>query len=240
VWIDLNNNGVFDANEQIFSHRGTVQGQGTSETHTGIITPTQILGAVKNTYLRMRITADFVGSAEPTPTSQLAYGQAEDFWVMVAAIPPMTFGNVLATIANKNLTINWTTQQEVYSDRFEIEASKDGMNFTKIGEVKSTANDNSITDLSYTFTGTVSDVSKLLGVSMMALLLGAGFSYRKQKRITKLFVTGGFLCMIFLFAASACKKNNIPKQDTSYFIRIKQIGKDGSFIYSNIVTSVKK
>jgi hypothetical protein len=235
AWIDFNNNGVFDATEQVLNH----QGLSVPETHTGTITPTQLLGAVKNTYLRMRVTADWSGATEPTPTGQLAYGQAEDFWVMISAAPPMTFSNVSATIANKTLTVNWATQQEMYSDRFEIEASKDGTNFTKIGEVKSMANDNNIKDLSYSFNAPVSDVSKLLGISMMVLLLSAGFSYRKQKRFTKLFVMFGFICFIALFAASSCKKNNVPKQDTGYNIRVKQISKDGSFIYSNTVQSVK-
>ncbi len=75
AWIDWNNDGVFDdINERIL----TVTSALTSSV-SFFVPPT----AVMNTPLRLRISADYDFSAAPTPCSNLDYGQAEDYTVIV-------------------------------------------------------------------------------------------------------------------------------------------------------------
>jgi len=75
AWIDFNNDGIFnDVSERVFT--------ATSQYNTSgnIIIPT---GAVLNTQLRMRISADYDFSAAPTPCADLDYGQAEDYTIII-------------------------------------------------------------------------------------------------------------------------------------------------------------
>ncbi|PCH97287.1 MAG: hypothetical protein COB85_02855 [Bacteroidetes bacterium] len=75
VWIDYNNDSVFDdLTELIFSSDNKIG------THTGqiIISGT----AVVDTMLRMRVSSDFTGST-PTSCDTLTYGQSEDYGVMI-------------------------------------------------------------------------------------------------------------------------------------------------------------
>jgi hypothetical protein len=189
----------------------------------------------------MRITADWSGATEPGPTSQLMYGQAEDFWVMIPeAVLPVVFGSIEAKIINNIVMVNWTSEQETNNNRFEIEASKDGNNFVKIGEIKSLAEGNSSQAISYSFSKDIKEVSVLLGISIVALMLGAGFSYRRKKKLAQLLAIGGLICLMFLFATGSCKKAEVPLQTdkSKLFIRIKQIDTDGNFMYSKIVQAV--
>lgn len=86
VWIDYNNNGAFEEGELVVNSTSAVLASGAEITLTSNITPPA--GAVKNTYLRMRVIVDaatYSGSALPdfTSCSQLQYGQAEDYAVRI-------------------------------------------------------------------------------------------------------------------------------------------------------------
>lgn len=74
-WIDLNDNGVFSDNEQIINDQAF-------QTHHTFFTPP--INAVKDVPLRMRIMSEptFVGQIA-SPCSNLAYGQCEDYYVIV-------------------------------------------------------------------------------------------------------------------------------------------------------------
>lgn len=77
VWIDYNNNGIFDpVTELAFSSASTTIATGS------ISIP---ITAVLDTALRMRVSADFDGNAIPTPCGTLQYGQAEDYSVTIIA-----------------------------------------------------------------------------------------------------------------------------------------------------------
>ena len=72
VWIDYNNNGVFNANELVLADNAY-------QSHTGFVT---IPGsAVKNTRLRMRVSSD--ANNIPTACSDVTNGQVEDYWVEI-------------------------------------------------------------------------------------------------------------------------------------------------------------
>jgi len=78
-WIDYNNNGVFETSTEIiiFSN-GNVPNQ----LHTAsFIVPST---AVTNTSLRMRLSSDF--GVIPQPCTNLAYGQTEDFTVLISVL----------------------------------------------------------------------------------------------------------------------------------------------------------
>ncbi len=76
AWIDLNDNGTFDtATEQVLSQESVLNPS--SEVIIPANTPL-------NTPLRLRISADLdAGNPLPTPCSDLEYGQAEDYTVIV-------------------------------------------------------------------------------------------------------------------------------------------------------------
>src|SRR5688572_11252051 len=77
VWIDLNNNGAFDATaELVFTSTN-------AKTHTGNITIPVATSVVKNTVLRMRVSADNFVSQLPTPCSTPVYSQVEDYGIII-------------------------------------------------------------------------------------------------------------------------------------------------------------
>ncbi|WP_324677333.1 GEVED domain-containing protein [Hymenobacter sp. GOD-10R] len=77
AWIDLNNDGVFNAtSELVYSDLATGK-------HTGTITVPGT--AVVGTRLRLRIAADFFTSPVPTPCSTPDYSQTEDYSVTLSA-----------------------------------------------------------------------------------------------------------------------------------------------------------
>ncbi|MDH6251240.1 hypothetical protein M2347_000967 [Chryseobacterium sp. H1D6B] len=86
VWIDYNNNGAFEESELVVNNTSATLASGASVTLTNNITPPA--GAVKNTYLRMRVAVDaatYSSTVLPdfTSCSQLQYGQMEDYAVKV-------------------------------------------------------------------------------------------------------------------------------------------------------------
>lgn len=86
VWIDYNNNGAFEASELVVDNTSAVMTSGATNTVTTNITPPA--GAVKNTYLRMRVGVDAATyTSAPLPDfgacSQVQYGQMEDYAVRI-------------------------------------------------------------------------------------------------------------------------------------------------------------
>lgn len=86
VWIDYNNNGVFEASELVVDDMSAVLQSSGSKTVTMNITPPA--NAVTNTYLRMRVAVDAatyngVALADITACSQPQYGQVEDYAVRI-------------------------------------------------------------------------------------------------------------------------------------------------------------
>lgn len=98
VWIDYNNNGVFEDAELVVNNTSaTAMASGASVTLTNNITPPA--SAVKNVYLRMRVVVDaatYNSAVLPdfTSCSQVQYGQVEDYAVRIV--------DVLATSETKD------------------------------------------------------------------------------------------------------------------------------------------
>lgn len=97
AWIDFNNDGVFNnTTERVFT---ALSAQNTS----GNVTIPG--GAVLNTPLRMRVAADYDFSATPMPCTDLEFGQAEDYTIIITqnTNPP-----VAEFSANNTTTCNGT------------------------------------------------------------------------------------------------------------------------------------
>jgi len=68
------------------------------------------------------------------------YASASSSFVVL----PVTGMQLSATHCNKNICLEWTTQQEFNSNRFEIEKSTDAVSFLYKGQVTASGNSNSI------------------------------------------------------------------------------------------------
>ncbi|PKP46190.1 MAG: hypothetical protein CVT95_07335, partial [Bacteroidetes bacterium HGW-Bacteroidetes-12] len=111
AWIDFNNDGVFNnTTERVFTATSQINTSGS------VIIPT---GATLNTPLRMRVSADYDFSVAPTPCTDLDFGQAEDYTVIVtqnfnAPIAAFTFspnpscsGTVCFIDQSQNAPTSW-------------------------------------------------------------------------------------------------------------------------------------
>ncbi len=142
VFVDLNNDGVFQGGELLFSASGT-------NTISGTITIPNT--AVRNTLIRMRIVSDFNSvSSCSTPT----YGQVEDYGLLVTAnVLPVELVNFTGTNKGDKNILNWQTASELNNSHFVVQKSKDGQNFSHIGTVKGSGT--STTAHAYDFTDAV-------------------------------------------------------------------------------------
>lgn len=89
VWIDYNNNGVFEESELVANDLSASMASGARKVVTVGVTPPAT--ALKNTYVRMRVSVDaatFNGAvlADGTSCSQLQYGQVEDYAVRITGV----------------------------------------------------------------------------------------------------------------------------------------------------------
>lgn len=111
AWIDFNNDGVLnDVTERVFTSSSEL-------IHSGTVTIPN--GAVLNTPLRLRVAADYDFSAPPTPCTDIDFGQAEDYTIIIQAntSPPVAdftvndtlscTGVVSFTDLSTNLPIQW-------------------------------------------------------------------------------------------------------------------------------------
>ncbi|HRQ85453.1 MAG TPA: GEVED domain-containing protein, partial [Flavobacteriales bacterium] len=103
IWIDWNNDLVFDAAERVYN-AGTYVSSGTG---SFTIPAGQALGNY-----RMRVVANW-SATTPTPCGDLgsqAYGEAEDYTVQVVAPPPCTapLGVAVTLTSATSATLTWT------------------------------------------------------------------------------------------------------------------------------------
>ncbi len=64
-------------------------------------------------------------------------GDAARCATITMVVTPVKLTSFSASTQGCNLLVKWTTAQEINSDRFEIESSTDGINYEKIGQLKS-------------------------------------------------------------------------------------------------------
>ena len=151
---------------------------------------------------------------------------------------PVLFGEINATLKNGALQVNWSTLTENNNDHFEIEASTDGTKFTKIGAVLSRARKgNSSSPLQYEFSKKMSSIILSACMGILALCAVSMSCSRHKKARLLIFIVAGMSLGI-----AGCTKSSFPQQDknTGFYIRIKQVDKDGNFKTSKVVTVVRE
>jgi len=149
---------------------------------------------------------------------------------------PVTFGSISAVVKAGKLLVSWQTENETNNSHFEIEGSADGVHFIKITTIASKAeNGNSNTLLEYNWEA---GAEALAGITWIIVLIVLGMipitaKYRKP------------VLMLALILVSSCIYISCSKQadildagTEKYFIRIKQVDKDGGFKYSKAVEVV--
>ncbi|HMR82735.1 MAG TPA: cadherin-like domain-containing protein, partial [Niabella sp.] len=152
---------------------------------------------------------------------------------------PVDFGAVSAVFVNGQLVVNWSTLTESGNSYFDIEVSKDGTNFTKVGSVDSKANGGySDVAIDYDFSVSLQNGNTLLGIALFSIAFIALLFSRKNKWLYTIVLVGG----LSIFGASSCSKNDAAGIEDSgkVFVRIKQVDIDGKFTYSKPVQVVKK
>ncbi|MEI9943244.1 MAG: M12 family metallo-peptidase [Chitinophagaceae bacterium] len=146
-YIDYNNDGDFaDANENVYSSGSSAYVGERTFTFTTPVTP-----PVTNQFLRARLIArDFGGSI--SSCHDPAAGQVEDYSVyfLSGSVLPVSLLDFSGHNQNGKNILNWQTANETDNNHFDIETSKDGNNYYKIGTVAGKGNSSSVQD--YTFT----------------------------------------------------------------------------------------
>lgn len=201
----------------------TVDGPATIS-QTGLLTVTG-----KNTGIKVTYTA----TGDCGQTSSEIVIKAEDIFL------PASFDKVSAAIRGNQLYVNFTTLTEQNNSHFEIEASADGKEFVKIGEVKSKAeNGYSNVPLNYEFSLSQSSATSMLGISIALLGLAALLVNRRNKWMLMLTIMLG----TGIFGVSSCKKQDATSIDNNQklFIRVKEVTKSGGTSDSKVIQAVQE
>lgn len=100
--------------------------------------------------------SDFVGSATTFSYKACNGTLCSETAIVTISFPadmmlPVMLVDFKANYQNgKEVVLNWTTSFENNNDRFEVERSLDGTNFTKVGEVKGSGTTNLVSTYSFT------------------------------------------------------------------------------------------
>lgn len=101
VYVDYNNDGVWQANELIYTHDGTLP----NETHTfqyTVPTTVTVPDLVSCVPLRMRIVSDRSTVTSVTACGQLSYGQAEDYSIVIRGGGPSSSAVAVSLTSGSN------------------------------------------------------------------------------------------------------------------------------------------
>lgn len=142
VWIDFNNDGVFNDAEEYLG--GITENAVPTSRPNGLTVTIPInipASAVKDQVIRMRVLEDIspiygvlaLGNACSDPE----YGQAEDYPVLIRSLSllPVELLTFTASPQSNDVRLNWQTALEQNSAGFDIERSTNGNEYLKIGTV---------------------------------------------------------------------------------------------------------
>ena len=148
---------------------------------------------------------------------------------------PVTFGSIEAVVSNNNLTINWEALIEINKHHYDVEASYNGRNFIKLGEVKSKfSNENSQLIQRYEFTSPLNALPVISGIFMLLIPVCRSWRIRNIRLVLVL--------LLFTLSHVACNKSSevLNKKQSDIFIRIAQTDMDGTKIFSKIIKAITK
>ncbi len=142
VWIDFDNNGIFNNAEE---YLGGVDELATPGSRTGGLTisvPVNIpASAVKDQVIRMRVVEDlsviYGPPAISTACTDPVYGQAEDYPVFIRslALLPVDLIRFTASPDGNDVRLSWETALEQNSAYFDVERSTNGKDYLTVGSV---------------------------------------------------------------------------------------------------------
>lgn len=151
---------------------------------------------------------------------------------------PVTFAALNARINERVLQVNWQALSEINADHFEVEVSKDGKDFTPIGNVKTKSKDgSSAQSLGYTFTLLMDEVDNKLNLASINFIAAITLILLAISRRNRRWTTSLFILVVGL-SVNSCNKNNldvINDRNSKLLVRVVQIDQDGSKYYSSIV-----
>lgn len=134
-WLDINGNGTFEAGEGrsvTVPFIGPVL-QAVNLLWVGINTP---LPDGSTTYLRVRVARAASAMTVNNFTGYYNNGEVEDYPVFISTLLPADLLSFDALAVNDNsVRINWTTENEVNLNRYEVERSVNGISWNTIGTV---------------------------------------------------------------------------------------------------------
>lgn len=151
---------------------------------------------------------------------------------------PVVFGKISATITDDHtLHLLFETLSETGNAYYDIEASTDGINFTKIGTISAKGSGDSSEIQQYEFHKVLGQ-NLVLGLSVLGLLGCSLLLKRSNNNYLFALVLTISLCL----GSLGCKKNTdtLKTADKQLFIRIVQIDKDGTKNYSPVLKAVQK
>ena len=131
-WLDYNANGVFDASEGVVV---TVPSSASPQTITLGWTGITVASGTPNSFLRVRLYSGALTTN--SATGWLADGETEDYPVLSQSMPlVIELLDFTATLTrDKNVLLNWRAYVDDEAKGFEVERSKDQINWEKIGTV---------------------------------------------------------------------------------------------------------
>lgn len=147
AWIDFNGNGQFDSNEGITKEVGS-----NSEVQEVSLFWEKVsanLPANSHTYLRLRITSksDLKLMTTADATGYFANGEVEDWYVPVnvSVLPIQLISFSAKHLESTKVKINWSVAEEKVGTLYELQRSKDGINWDNIYIEQATENKQSET-----------------------------------------------------------------------------------------------
>ncbi|MGE9313489.1 hypothetical protein ACLOAU_17695 [Niabella sp. CJ426] len=141
---------------------------------------------------------------------------------------PVMLEEINASVRSGHLNVNWTTLSETNNSHFDIELSRDGETFFKIGSIVSKAIEgNSDKKLNYLFSAPFEKLSEILLLS-----LSSSFFFNRKK--SKLLLG---LIFIVIICAIGCKKSHQIhlNDERNWFVRVVQVDLNAKRQYSKII-----
>ncbi|HEU4471080.1 MAG TPA: GEVED domain-containing protein [Flavisolibacter sp.] len=137
-WLDYNGNGVFEPAEgRVITVPSNTAMQTCILSWPGIYVP---ITPGASTFLRVRLTSAANGMTANNPTRWFANGEVEDYRVIVDLVLPVQLLEFSAfPTGNESVLLHWRTSRETNAFGFEVERSKDGRTWEKIGELPAKA-----------------------------------------------------------------------------------------------------
>jgi hypothetical protein len=99
-------------------------------------------------------------------------------------LPVVLLGNITAKQMNQHVLINWATASEINSDRFDVQVSKDAVQFTTIGSRKAAGESNRVLTYDWLHTDAFTNYTGTLYYRIKMVDRDASFAYSNVVAVT--------------------------------------------------------